>query len=120
MANRIFRCEFQQGWIAKVISTLENDPPNYKFGILLQVKAQSRYVAGIQKLHTAAKDRVFNSLVVRQIELVGKGGLLNVLFQSCPTRESRLSRNGKLRITKPKRSAEDFSKIGRASCRERG
>src|SRR5574337_2006721 len=76
--------------------------------MLLEVGVQTRYVTGIEKFHATAKYGVFNPFVVRQIQLVGEGGLFNASLQSCPTRKSALARNGELRVTETKVGIEDF------------
>jgi hypothetical protein len=72
------------------------------------MSAQACCVAGIKQFHTIAKCDIFNPLVVRQIQLAGESGLLNVPFQRSPTRKACLARDGKLRITEAQVRSEDF------------
>jgi hypothetical protein len=48
--------------------------------MVLQVGAQSRYVACIQKLHGAAEWDVFNALMVRQTQLISERWFSKVLL----------------------------------------
>src|SRR5271165_4788439 len=69
-ANRILGREFQQGWVSEVIPTLENNALPHQIRMLVQVGAQAGHVALIEKVDGAAKYGVFNSLVVRQIQII--------------------------------------------------
>src|SRR5580704_17784529 len=72
------------------------------------MRAQSCHVACVEKIHSVSKYSIFNSLMMRQVELVRQGWFLDVLFQSRPTRESILSRDCELRGTEAQLSVEDF------------
>ena len=108
MANRILRHEFQQGWIPKVVPAFENDILMHETRMLFQLLAQTRGVPCIKEFHGAAKCCIFNSLLVRQIQSIGKRWFFNVPFQPRPARESILAGDGKLRVTEAERGVEDF------------
>jgi hypothetical protein len=79
-----------------------------------QVSAQTGHVAGIEQFHAAAKQVIVNAFVVWPIYLAGERRLLNVPFQSRPTRKSGLARNGQLRIVELQVRFKDLG-IGRSS-----
>jgi len=114
MTNRVLRYEFQQRWILKVVSALEDDALTCEIRMLPQVSAQTCYIAGIEKFHAPAKCGVLNPLVVRQMQLIGERRLFDVSFQPSPTGKPGLARNGELRIAEAQVRIEDFG-IGRAS-----
>ena len=98
MAHRILSGEFQQRWISKVVSALENDVLMHKTRMLLQMRTQSSYVTCIEELDGTAKLHIFNALLVRQIQSIGKGWFFDVAFQSCPAWKSIFAGNGELSV----------------------
>ena len=66
MANRILSHEFQQRWIVKIVPAFKHDVLMHQLRMLLEVGAQTRYVAGIEQFHGAAKCGIFNPLMMRQ------------------------------------------------------
>jgi hypothetical protein len=67
MANRIFGDELQQRWIAKVVSTFENDPLTHQVRVMFQVSAQTCCITCIEKIDGATKQGVFYSLMMGQV-----------------------------------------------------
>src|SRR5271166_3652813 len=99
VANRILGDEFQKCWISKIVPAFECDVLMHKIRMLVQVGTQTRDVTRIQKFHRATKRHVFNSLMMRQIQLIRERWLSNVLFQSRPAPKSILSSDCELRVT---------------------
>ena len=62
----------------------------------IEERTQACDSARIDKIHGETECGIFNSFVVREIELVGKRWLLNVPLQPAPARETVLARKGKL------------------------
>jgi hypothetical protein len=80
MANRILRDEFQKCGPPKIIPTFENDVLMHEIRMLIQMGPQIRHVTCVEEFHGAPERRVFNSLVMRQIELVRERWSLNMSF----------------------------------------
>ena len=80
MANRILRDEFQKCGPPKIIPTFENDVLMHEIRMLIQMGPQIRHVTCVEEFHGAPERRVFNSLVMRQIELVRERWSLNMGF----------------------------------------
>src|SRR5216684_6350062 len=66
--------------------------------MLLQIGAQSCRVPGINKIYGAAKDGIFDSFMVRQIQLIRQRRFFYMPFQSCPAWKSSLAGDGELRV----------------------
>ena len=109
MAHRILRDEFQKRGFPKVVPAFENEVLTDKVSMLIQVRAQTSHVTRIEQVHCAAKCWIFNSLLVRQIQLIGRRRLFDVTLQSRPARKSMLAGDGKLRVTETEMGVEDFS-----------
>ena len=116
-ANRILSREFQQGWIQKVVSTLEDDALPHQIRMLVQVGAQACHVARIEQVHGAPKCRVFNSLMVGQIQMIGERWLFDVPLQPRPAGKSGLARDGELRVTEAQMGVEDLGIGGSGETR---
>src|ERR1700741_2652662 len=71
--------------------------------------AKPLYIARIDQVNRTPESRVFNSLVMRQHDLIARLGLLNAPLQSGPTRISALAGYGKLRIAQTELGAKDGS-----------
>src|ERR1700686_4533853 len=108
MANRILRHKFQQGWIPKVVPTFENDMLMHQIRMLFQMRAQTSCVPCIEEFHGPAKCCIFNSLLVRQIQSIGKRWFFNMPFQPRPARKSIRASDGKLRVAEAEMGVEDF------------
>jgi len=108
MANRILSDELQQRWIPKVVPAFEKDVLMHQIRLLIQVRAQTRYVPCIDEFHRVAKRCVFNALMMRQLQPVGERWFFNVRFQSCLTRKSRLAGNGELCVAQLQLGMEDL------------
>src|ERR1700676_5115817 len=117
MPNGILSDEFQQRWIPKVVPAFENDLLIHKSGMLIQVCSQTRHVTCIEELHRTAKCRIFNSLLVRQIQSIGERWFFNVPFQPRPAGKSIFAGDRNLRVTEAKLSVEDFSVRGPTETR---
>jgi hypothetical protein len=79
-----------------------------EFRVELQVLAQAGCVAAVEEVDSAAKDRVFDALVVAEIEAVGGGWLLDAALQACPAGHAGFTGDGQLRIAQGERRCEDF------------
>ena len=64
MANRVFRYEFQQGWIPKVVTTHKHDTLMRQMGMSLQMRMKAYRLTRIKQIHRAAKHLVFDSFLV--------------------------------------------------------
>ena len=69
--------------------------------------AQSRRISRIQQIDSAAKDGVFDALVVRKLESRRQLRGLHMRLQPRPARESVLARNGQLRVAELQRGSEN-------------
>src|SRR5258706_1108627 len=98
-ANRIFGNELQQRGTGKVVPALESDVLMHHLRMLFQINAQTCDVACINKVDGVAKNRVFDSFMVRQIQLIRQCRFFNMPFESCPAGKSRLTGDGELRVT---------------------
>ena len=87
--------------------------------ILIPKVSQSGDITGIKKLHGAAKCDVFNSLMVRQIELIGERGPFNMPFQFGPARKSMFASDGELRVAEAERGVENFNVRGMDETRKK-
>jgi hypothetical protein len=76
--------------------------------MLFQVISQTRCITSIEKIDSAAKYRVFNSLMMRQVLLTRGRRLFNVCFQARPACKSVFAGNCELR-TAELESAEKIS-----------
>jgi hypothetical protein len=112
MANRILRHELQQRGVPKVVSPLKDNMLMNQPGMLLEMRTQTRRIAGVKKLHRETKRRILNSFVMRQADLSSERWPLDMRLQSDPTRESMLTSNRHLRVAELERGLEDLS-IGR-------
>ena len=108
MSDRILRHELQQRRIPKIVPSFEHNALLRKLRMLLEMRPQTSYIAGVDQLHGPAKCGVFNALMMRQIQTVGEHGLFNVPLQPCPTRKAGLARDDKLRVCKAKVHSKDF------------
>src|SRR6266576_3040261 len=72
--------------------------PACEIRVLLEMRSQSFYVAGVEEFNRTTKCSIFNSFVVGPVELIARLGLLNTTLQLRPTRKSTLTRNRELRI----------------------
>jgi hypothetical protein len=117
MPNGILSDEFQQRWIPKVVPAFENDLLMHKSGMLIQVCTQTRHVTCIEELHGMAKCRIFNSLLVRQIQSIGERWFFNVPFQPRPAGKSMFAGDCKLCIAEAELCVEDFSVRGPVETR---
>jgi hypothetical protein len=106
--DRIFRDEFKQAGIAKVVCALEKNAPVNEMGVLREMGAQGCDIARIDEVHRMAKGRVLNPLVVWESEAVNQRGLFNVTFEPGPTYEAALARDRQLRITEAERLCENL------------
>jgi hypothetical protein len=85
--------------------------------MLPKMVAQAGNVSGVEKIDGAAKYRVFDSLMMRQVELIGERGSFDMAFQASPTGESRLASDGQLGVAQAKLSAENFGVRGALEAR---
>ena len=72
----------------------------HEIRILVDIGVQTCCITCIEKVHGTTKSGVFNSLVVRQIQLIGERRLFNMPFQPCPTRKSILASDCELCVAK--------------------
>lgn len=84
-----------------------------------EVILQALCVAGIEKVHSAAEGPIFNSFMVRQMQLVGERWFLNMLFQPRPTRKSILARNHQSRVAPMDGGSEHLGVRGSGEAREK-
>jgi hypothetical protein len=80
--------------------------------MLFQVSPQTSGIACIEKMDGPAKQGVLNSLMVRQLRLIGWCWFLNTGFQARPTWKSILTGNCELCICEAESSGKDFSIAG--------
>ena len=99
VANGIFSDEFQQSGISEIVSAFEYDAASQQPRVLFQMNKKSRGVAGIDEIDGTAKCGVFNSLVVRQSQLIGESGFFDVVLEARPAWKSILAGDGELRVT---------------------
>ncbi len=85
--------------------------------MLLQITTQSGHVPCVNKTHGTAKNRVFDSFVMRHIQLIGQRRFFNMPFQSCPALKTRFTSDGELRIAELQVSPEDFGIRGAMESR---
>jgi hypothetical protein len=85
--------------------------------MLLQVRAQPRWIPRIQKFHCAPELGVFDALVVRQIHSVGQCRFFNVALEPWPTGKSMFSRNRELRIALAEACFKDVTIASAAESR---
>src|ERR1700730_7254377 len=117
MANPVLRHKFQQGWISKVVPPFENDMLMHQIRMLFQISAQTNRVPCIEQFHGPAKCCILNSLLMRQIQSIGKRRFFIVPFQPRPARKSILASDRKLRVTEAERGVEDFRVRGPTKMR---
>jgi hypothetical protein len=72
------------------------------------MRSQTFCIAGVEQLDRMAKYGVFNSFVMRKVQLIARFGLLNAPLQFRPAQKSTLSRNRELRIAQSQMRAEYF------------
>ena len=72
----------------------------HEFRMLLQVRTQTGCVTGIDQIHSVAKNRIFDSFMVRQIQLIRQRRFFDMPFESCPAWKSSLAGDYELRVTK--------------------
>src|SRR5579872_5638895 len=108
MPHRILGNELQQARIAKIISPLEYNVLPLQPRMLRQIRPQSRRISRIDQIHGSPKYRIFNSLVMQQVELIHERRPLNMPLQPCPTWKSSLARNGELRVAELECGRKDF------------
>jgi hypothetical protein len=108
MTDRIFGDEFEQGGIAEIVCALEENASMDEIGVLSEQRAQGGDIAGVDQIYGAAKHGVLDAFLMRELEPVGEGGLLDVVFEARPTGEAGLAGDGKLRVAEAKRGREDF------------
>src|SRR5258706_1282859 len=99
VANRIFGNELQQRGTIKIVPAFEYDMLMHQLRMLLQIPTQSCHVPSINKIYGTAKNGVFDSFMVRQIQLIRQCRFFNMPFESCPAGKSRLTGDGELRVT---------------------
>ena len=88
VSNRILCDELQQRWIAKVVAAFKRHVLARKFGMLLEVGAQTGLVARINEVNGVAEDGVFDPFVMRQVQSIGRNGLFNAPFETGPAGEA--------------------------------
>jgi len=98
MPDRILRNEFQQAGIPEIVSTFEKNALADEARILPEEKRQARNVASVDQIDCVTEDGVFDSLVVRERQVVARTGLFNVMLEAGPARKSVFACDGKLRI----------------------
>ena len=81
------------------------------------MRTQPIDIARIQKFYRMAKCRVFDSLLVRQIQPIGERWLFNVPLQPRPARKSIFAGDGELRVAEAELSVEDFGICGPTETR---
>src|SRR5580700_4067496 len=96
----------------KVVPTFECDVLIHQFRMLFQVRAQTGCVAGINEIYGAAKNRVFDSFMVREIQLIGERRLFDVLLKSRPALKTSLTSDSELCVTELQRRDKNFSVRG--------
>jgi hypothetical protein len=112
VADRILGYELQQRWIAKVISAFKDYVLADKVGVLAQVGAQAGCIARVEQVDGAAKDGVFDALVMWQVESVRLGGLFNMCFEPRPAGEAVFAGDGELRVAELELGREDCGVCG--------
>jgi len=117
MANWILSDEFQQRWIPKVVSSLEDDMLVHEMRVLMQVRTQASDIACIDEVYRAPKCCVFNPLFVWQIQSIGERWFFKVSLQSRPAGKSIFAGDCELRITEAELGVEDFSVTGPSETR---
>jgi hypothetical protein len=80
----------------------------HQIRMLFQVRPQTSCVPCIKEFHGPAKCCILNSLLVRQIQSIGKRWFFKVPFQPRPARKSILAGDCELRVTEPEQGVEDF------------
>ena len=60
--------------------------------------AQTAHIAGVKQIDRAAKDGVFDALMVGQVQLIGARGRIDMGLESRPTGETVFAGDGELRI----------------------
>jgi hypothetical protein len=68
-----------------------------KTGMLLEVRAEARFIARVDEVEGAAKDGVFDAFMVRQVQTIGGDWLLNASLEAGPTGEAAFAGDGELR-----------------------
>src|ERR1700747_1656958 len=74
---RIFGDKFQQCRIPKVIPSFENYGLPWQGRGLVEMCAKPLHIARVDQVTRTPESRVFNSLVMRQLDLIARPGLLN-------------------------------------------
>src|SRR6266550_6006653 len=95
--------------MSKIIPTFEDDVLMPQVRVSVQVFPQTCDVTRIEQFYGATKCGIFDPLMVRQIEPIGKGWFFDVPFQSRPARKSILASDCELSVTKAWLVAENFS-----------
>jgi len=80
--------------------------------MLLQVSPQTCCIPSIEKIDGPAKQDVLDSLMARQLQLIGWCWFFDAGFQARPAWKSILTGNRELRIREAEFSGEDFSIAG--------
>jgi len=112
VADWIFGDELQQRRVAKVISAFKDYVLPHQVGVLAQVGTQACNIACIEQVDGVAKDGVLDAFVVRQVESIGAGGLLNVRFEPGPAREAVFAGDGELRAAELELGSKDGGVCG--------
>jgi hypothetical protein len=81
------------------------------------VSAQTSGISGIEQINRAAKNVIFDSVMVRQVELIRERGSFNVPFQSRPTGKAVFAGDGELRVAQTEMSGEDLIICGFTQAR---
>src|ERR1700756_5893237 len=74
----------------------------------LEMHSQTLCIAGVEKFDRTAKYGIFDSFVMRKVELIARFGLLNAPLHFRPARKSALTRNRDLRVTQTQMRGEYF------------
>ncbi len=98
MSRGIFGDKLQQSWIAEVISTFEEHSSLREIGMLLEMTSQPVSITCVEKIDRAAKCRILDALMMRQIQTVGESWLVDMPLQPGPAGKSRFARDGELGI----------------------
>ncbi len=104
----IFCDELQQGWVTEVVSAFEDDALIDELRMLLQKCAQNGDITRVDEVDSAPEDRVFNPLMVFEVELVYLCRCFDVVLQSCPAGEAVLASDGELSSAECQVCIEDF------------
>jgi hypothetical protein len=89
----------------------------HQFRMLGQIATQSRDVPCIYKIYGAPKRRVFDSFMMRQIELIGLSRLFDMPFESGPALEASFARDDELGVAEFERRGENHGVRGTSETR---